>query len=113
MHSHSKGLRKAPKGSVRVKKTNGRLQLVFSFGGKRHYFSTGFADNHMNRKVAEMKARQIELDIASGNFDQSLKKYKPDSALSTVTPITPIGSVQPELSEIWAKFIDDACTNEI
>jgi len=34
-------------------------------------------DSKVNRTVAEQKARQIELDIASGNFDESLRKYKP------------------------------------
>jgi hypothetical protein len=29
-----------------------------------------------NRKLAEMKARQIELDIVSGNFDPTWAKYK-------------------------------------
>jgi integrase len=30
--------------------------------------------------VAQQKATQIELDIASGNFDETLKKYKPPKA---------------------------------
>ena len=30
------------------------------------------------RSAAEAKARQIELDIVSGNFDRTLKKYKPE-----------------------------------
>ncbi|MBW4490225.1 MAG: site-specific integrase [Trichocoleus desertorum ATA4-8-CV12] len=97
--------RKASKGSVQIKTSNNRLQLVFSFGGKRHYLSTGFTDNPVNRKAAEMKARQIELDLASGNFDPTLEKYKPQSVLSTVTPITPIAPPKPSLAELWEQFI--------
>ena len=95
MHS-SNSDRKASKGSVQIKISNGRLQLVFSHAGKRHYISLGFDDTHQNRKLAELKARQIDLDILSGNFDSTLAKYKPQSVLSTITPtVTPISASQP------------------
>ena len=81
MHSQN-SQRKASKGSVQIKSSNGRLQLVFSFAGKRHYLSLGFPDTKTHRKVAEARARQIELDIASGNFDPTLTKYKPEAVLS-------------------------------
>lgn len=87
MHS-STSQQKASKGSVQIKSSNFRLQLVFSFGGKRHYLSLGLPDHKTNRKVAEARARQIELDIISGNFDVTLAKYKPESSLSTLTPTT-------------------------
>lgn len=81
---------RASKGSVQVIVSNGWLQLRFRFGGKRHYLSVGLPDDEMNRKLAESKAQKIELDIISGNFDETLAKYKPQSALSTATPdITP------------------------
>jgi len=105
MYSQGSKRGKAPKGSVQIKSSNNRLQLVFSFGGRRHYLSTGFSDTLINRKSAEMKARQIELDIASGNFDTTLGKYKSDAA-STVTPIDSIGRVEPSLAALWEKFID-------
>jgi integrase len=38
-------------------------------------------DSKVNRGVAERKARQVEGDIATGNFDSTLKKYKSDSQL--------------------------------
>ena len=97
---------KASKGTVQIKPSNERLQLVFSFGGKRHYLSTGFSDTPANRKLAEMKARQIELDILSGNFDSTLGKYKPQSVLSTTTPITPIATPKPNLDELWEKYTE-------
>jgi integrase len=37
----------------------------------------GLPDTIANRKAASIKASQIELDMASGNFDPSLVKYKP------------------------------------
>jgi hypothetical protein len=67
---------KASKGSVQVKNSNGRLQLVFSYAGKRHYLSLGFDDTLTTRSLAEMKANQIRLDIISGNFDETLSKVQ-------------------------------------
>jgi integrase len=37
----------------------------------------GLPDTIANRKAASIEASQIELDMASGNFDPSLVKYKP------------------------------------
>ncbi|BDA73792.1 phage integrase [Calothrix sp. PCC 7716] len=100
---------KASKGTVQIKNSNERLQLVFSYGGKRHYLSTGFIDIPANRKLAEMKARQIELDILSGHFDPTLAKYKPESVLSTVTPTftpknKPMIETGPSLLDLWEKY---------
>lgn len=90
---------KASKGSVQILNSNGRLQLRFRFASKRHYISLGFSDTSENRKLAEMKAREIELDILSGHFDQTLAKYKPQSAFSVTSPdVTP--TVTPSLKEL-------------
>jgi len=43
---------KAIKGSVQIKTSNDRLQLVFSYGGRRHYLSTGSADTPVNCRLA-------------------------------------------------------------
>ncbi|WP_299492250.1 DUF3596 domain-containing protein [Acaryochloris sp. IP29b_bin.137] len=56
-----------------------RLRLVWSYLGKRYYLYIGLPDSTVNRMVAEQKARQTELDMASDNSDPSLKKYKPQS----------------------------------
>ncbi len=96
---------KAAKGSVQILVSNGRLQLRFRFAGKRHYVSLGFTDAPENRKLAEMKAREIELDILSGHFDQTLTKYKPQSALSVeALDITP--KVTPSLPELWNRYTE-------
>jgi integrase len=109
---------KADKGTVAIKNSNDRLQLVFSYGGKRHYLSTGFTDTASHRKLAEMKARQIELDILSGNFDPTLEKYRPPK----VEPITPIFTPMPEveataapigplLGDLWEKYTEFKCAS--
>jgi len=96
--------RKASKGSVQIKSSNGRLQLVFSYAGKRHYLSLGLPDNKINQKVAEAKAKLIESDIAYDQFDSTLSKYKPQSALSTVTPaFTPI-TPKASFAELWERY---------
>lgn len=73
--------RKAAKGTVVVQVCKERLRLCWSFLGTRYYLSIGLPNSKVNRLVAEQKARQIELDIASGHFDPTLKKYKPHVAL--------------------------------
>ncbi len=105
---HSKALKtptgKAFKGSVSLLGSNGRLQLRFSFGGKRHYISTGLADTSHNRKVPELRAAEIEKDILYERFDSTLERYKPKTALSTVTPVTPIQKPKLQLDELWEKY---------
>lgn len=60
----------------------------------------------MNRKAAEAKAKLIESDIAYERFDDTLAKYKPQSALSIVTPITPNSNSEISLAELWDKFVE-------
>ncbi|MEO0373030.1 MAG: tyrosine-type recombinase/integrase [Cyanobacteria bacterium P01_A01_bin.17] len=109
MPSSTSSRKKALKGSVQVKSSHSRLQLVFSYGGKRHYISTGLADSVTNRKLAELKAKEIEKDIFFERFDHTLTRYKSpnSSALSTVTPnTTPIAKNQPTLDQLWEQYVD-------
>ena len=99
---------KAVKGSVRIKNSRGWLQLVFTFNGRRRYLSPGVTDTKPSRALAEMKAKQIELDILSGNFDETLAKYQPQAAISADEPepapeSKPAG---PSLDELWEKFVE-------
>lgn len=64
-------------GKVRVESFKGWLRLRWSYAGKRHCLSLGFEDTPIARTVAEGKARIIEADILSSNFDPTLAKYKP------------------------------------
>lgn len=52
------------------------LRLRWRHGSKRHCLALGLPDSLTNRAVAETKARQIELDIVSGHFDESLDSYR-------------------------------------
>jgi integrase len=98
---------RASKGSVSILSSNNRLQLQFQYAGKRHYLSMGLPDTKDARKVAEMRAREIELDILCGNFDATLQKYKPQSALSTSASDINLKIVQtPALNELWEKFVE-------
>ncbi|MDX2244906.1 MAG: tyrosine-type recombinase/integrase [Leptolyngbyaceae cyanobacterium bins.302] len=69
--------KKAAKGTVKIEVDKGWLRLRFSYRGKRHTIGLGLIDSKLNREVAADKARRIELDILSENFDETLAKYKP------------------------------------
>ncbi|WP_218082160.1 Arm DNA-binding domain-containing protein [Anthocerotibacter panamensis] len=68
---------KAHKGTVSVESFRERLRLRWRFEGKQYSIGIGLQDTPVNRKAAKMVAGQIELDIASGHFDRTLKRYKP------------------------------------
>jgi hypothetical protein len=90
---------KASAGTVTVLAEDNRLRLRWSVGGKRFNIATGLADTPINRRAAEAKARQIELDILAGHFDETLTRYKPaklktiveDEGLSALVPHLPPG----------------------
>ena len=69
--------KKKAKGTVKIESDKGWLRLRFTHASKRRAFALGLPDTIINRKFAEQKARQIELDILSSNFDSTLQKYKP------------------------------------
>ncbi len=97
--------KKAKTGSVQVRCNNNRLQLVFTFNGKRHFVSTGLRDNPYNCKQAHDKALEVERDIAYGEFDPNkLEKYKVQNSLTAVAP-SPINLVAGfDLPEIWNRY---------
>lgn len=70
---------KAKAGTVVILERNERLTLRWSWHGKRYQFGLGLMDESVGRAAAEIKARQIEIDMATGQFDPSLVKYKGDS----------------------------------
>ncbi|MEO1399620.1 MAG: DUF3596 domain-containing protein [Cyanobacteria bacterium J06635_1] len=93
---------RAPKGSVKVIVSHDRLQLRFRYGGKRRYLSLGLPDTPVNHKVAEARARLIELDIISGNFDSTLAKYR----LPADTEGSSQDKAKPNLWELWERFVE-------
>jgi hypothetical protein len=94
--------RKAPKGTVQVKSSNDRLQLVFSHGGQRHYLSLELPDTVTNRRIAEAKAKLIESDIAFDRLDPSLDKYRPQSRKDQA----PLAQTDAPLANIWEQFVE-------
>ena len=105
--------RRTGKGSVQIKNSNGRLQLVFShpivtptgeIKSKRFYLSTGQDDTPLGREQALVLAAKIQRDIDYGEFDTSLVKYKPATFLTTVTPITQSVTPNPDLGELWEQY---------
>jgi integrase len=70
---------KASKGTTKVEAAQGRLRLRWSYAGARYCLALGLPDSKLNRTVADQKARQIEGDIATGNFDPTLKKYQTET----------------------------------
>lgn len=103
MQSKSRQRKKSKAGSIQVKVSNNRLQLVFSFGDKRHYLSLGLTDTPYNRKQAQDKAFEIQRDMDYGQFDaRNLDQYRIGASLSTVESITPIATVL----NIWQGYFE-------
>ena len=73
---------RAPKGNVSVEPFQNRLRLRFRVEGKQKALTLGLDDTPENRKRAEIIARQMELDLSSGEFDFTLSKYKPQKKQS-------------------------------
>ena len=67
---------RAKKGTVSVTTDRDRLRLGWRYKGKRYFLFIGLPDTITNRRVAEAKASQIELDMMSGHFDPTLRAYK-------------------------------------
>jgi hypothetical protein len=64
MYSNNKSGKasKASKGSVQIKSSNDRLQLVLNFGGKRHYLSPAIPtipSIESWRRCAPLRSRRI------------------------------------------------------
>lgn len=71
---------KAKKGTVVVEAIRGRLRLRWSYQGKRYFLAAELPDSATNRKVVEAKARIIERDMATENFDRTLNRYRPEGS---------------------------------
>ena len=99
---------KNSRGSVTVSSVRGNLRLRLPRSlwedKKQVYLSLGLADNTQNRKAAEIKARQIELDVLSGYFDPTLKKYQSTYETPKFKPEQPKNSIT--FVEIYQKYIN-------
>lgn len=63
---------------VSVVACNGRLRLEWRpvKGGKKKYLYVGSDDTPLERGFAQQTAIQIQNDLATGNYDPTLRKYK-------------------------------------
>jgi integrase len=101
MQTKPKQRKKAKIGSVQVKVSNNRLQLVFSFEEKRHYLSMGLPDTPYNRKQVQEKGFEIERDIQYGQFNpNNLAKYKIGADSTTVAAAPKILTAL----DIWQRY---------
>ena len=97
---------RASKGSVRYIVSNGRIQLRFNFAGKRYYISTGFPDTPHHRKLAQLKASEIEKDILYERFDpKDLGRYTFEGVNRTNESNSSPSKNQPDLSQLWEKYV--------
>jgi integrase len=95
---------KATKGTVVVENFKERLRLRWRNAGNRFCLSLGVSDTKENRKLAETRARQIELDIISGNFDTTLAKYKPEQVkVQSAATAWEIG-LPITVHDLWERF---------
>jgi integrase len=84
---------------VRVESNSGSLRLRYTFPkGQRQTIYLGLDDSPVNRKIAGVKAHQIELDIIQGSYDLTLERYQGPKS-------TPIAS-SPTLIDLYEKFIE-------
>jgi len=81
-------------GSVGILSISGRLKLRFTYLGERHTIALRLDDTKLNRKIAEAKAREIELQIALGTLDPQTLKREPTA--------TPTGV--PDLLTLWHSY---------
>ena len=84
---------RTPKGEVSILDKDGWVQLRWRYHGKRCYLSPGLRYDPINLKLAEQRATQIKLDILSGNYDDTLKKYKASGDQVTKD----LGAVEPDI----------------
>ena len=68
--------KRSQKGSVNVAARNGILRLRWTYLGKRKELSLGLADNPLHRHLAEGRAAQMKADIVSGEYDETLDRYR-------------------------------------
>jgi integrase len=69
---------KTKKGQVAIYSQDGYLRLRWRHEGKRYTIALGLLEHDaIAQQLAAQRANTIQLDILSGNFDDSLLKYKP------------------------------------
>lgn len=92
---------KSSKGTVTLRSVKSRLILRWTWSkelggnGKRFEMPLGLGDTVSNRKVAELKAKLIERDLANEQFDSTLEKYRSSVERTSI-----------KLEDLFNKFIE-------
>ena len=82
---------------MHIEKRGNSLLIRFFHDAKSYSFSLAKHNNPVGMSVAKMKMAQIEKDIAYGNFDTTLLKYKSRRTGKNPTEITAV--------ELFEKYI--------
>jgi integrase len=91
---------------MHIEKRGNSLLIRFSHDGKPYSFSLAKQNNSIGQAAAKLKIAQIEKDIAYGNFDTTLLRYKPRKLGSNPTAITAV-----ELLEKYIAHRQDSLSN--
>lgn len=91
---------------IQIGSDRGWLRLRWSYQGKRYALTLGLPDSQVNRLAAVQRATQIELDLISSNFDQSLAKYRSPWAKQAGTQPH---AAQISLADTLGKFVLYKC----
>lgn len=84
----------AQRGTVVVEALRGMLRLRWTYQRQRYFLSTGTPDTKLNRLIADAKAKIIEGDLVTGNFDPSLAKYRhPSQEITSISVVDLSGQV--------------------
>ncbi|MBW4620296.1 MAG: tyrosine-type recombinase/integrase [Cyanosarcina radialis HA8281-LM2] len=97
------------KGKASLKISNGSLQVRLPrelFDGKQKFFSLGLSDTPENRVKADIKLREIQLDIDTDDFDYTLERYrKPHQRqehLAVVKELYP----ETTMMDLWDRYLN-------
>lgn len=95
------------KNSIRVCARGQTLSLLLPrvYCGSVRRLALGISDNAENRKFAELRAKQIEIDFLSGTFDTTLEKYKQKKL------VAPPQAENLTLPEIYERYINSRKKN--
>jgi integrase len=69
-------MNRSGKGKVSISEQRGWLRLRWSYQKKRYEMSLNLPDTQTNRALAQQRAAIIEADMLSGQFDETLVKYR-------------------------------------
>jgi integrase len=87
-----------PEIKVRIKDSNGRLQLVYSYRGEREYLSLGLSATPVNQRLAELKAAEIEQDFLYDRY-KGKAHYAPGLQIAQ-----PVNQGKLELMDLWQRY---------